>query len=145
MVCEASTKAFGERPPIDGNVKTGFFDGSGDDRDMLTWLSDQVTRLMRQAREPSDQALLNRALTWVHLFDIRERWILGEMAAEEMLENSPSAPLGIDSDPLDLTVLNQYGASSRRWQYERLLEQVRQAKAEILAELGDPIGDLEPS
>lgn len=134
------------RPPFDGDgIKTTYSNDPGDNRDMLVWLSDQVNRLIRQVREPSDQAALSRVLSWVRLFDIRERWILGEMQAEEFLSGDSAAPLGLDVDSFDLTLLDEAGASTRRWQYQRLLEQVRLAKAELLGELGDPITDSNPS
>lgn len=143
MAATPVPKISGGRPPFDNGPTRTTFAGEPDDgrHDMLVVIRDQVERLIRQSKHlnPSDKT--REVLQWIDLLDVRERWLKGEIEAEQMLSAPPKAPLGIEDDPFDLNELKAEFESPRVWQYKRLLDLVRDAKSGLLDMLGDPISD----
>jgi len=148
MAATLVPKTSGGRPPFTGGpIKTGF-SGEPDDSngfDMLVVIKDQVERLIREAKHLSSSDRTREVLKWVDLLDLREKWLLEEIATEKLLSSVPAAPLGIEDDTLDLGALRAEFESPRMWQYKHLLGLVREAKSTLLDELGDPISDSKAS
>lgn len=122
-------------------MTTTFSHEPDDGDDMITYLTDVVERLVRsRVDDDRDHILLH-----VELLDLREKWILGEMNVEDMLNDEPRPPLGIDDDPYDLHSLGGYQESANKRRYLRLLDLIRRTKMDLLNRLGDPISMENPS
>ncbi|MFI5386156.1 MAG: hypothetical protein ACHQ50_08555 [Fimbriimonadales bacterium] len=130
MVLEAPVpKTSGARPPNFGGPPIGTtFSNDPDDRDeMIVSLKDNVQRLVHQA-EHSDR---HNVPTFLRLLDQRRDWIKGELDVEGMLNEPPKAPLGIPDNGYDLATLSIEPIDDNRRTYERMLEEIDGAMAQL--------------
>jgi hypothetical protein len=129
MVAELlPTKISGAKLPPNKPPRTGFSpDPDDQDRDMFVYLRDNIKLLLATLVDvTSDQVR-----TYIDLVDLRRRWVKEEMDIERMMEETPSPPLGIESDPYDLGELAQVQRSFRREKFEDLLRMLDQAEMRL--------------
>lgn len=131
MVAEMpQTKLAGARPPNDGlpPILVTFSPEPDDrDRDMLVYLRDNVRSLLSKVADiTTDQVRM-----YTELIAARRKWVEEEMVIEQMLESAPSAPLGIDEDPYDLSTVVKVQRNFRREKFEELLNILDNARAKL--------------
>src|SRR5688572_22783057 len=101
MVAELiPTRTSGARPPFEPPPPVGFDPDPGPrDWDMLSYLIDNVQRLLRRMSEELSPENMH---LYVDLLKRRREWIVSEMETERMLGAPPTAPLGLEDDPYNL-------------------------------------------
>ena len=131
MVAEMpQTKPAGARPPNDGlpPILVTFSPEPDDrDRDMLVYLRDNVRSLLSKIVDISqDQVRMYSELlaTWW-------KWVKDEIEMEERLSSAPAAPLGIETDPYDLSTIGEFPRDFRREKFEELLSLLDQARSRL--------------
>ena len=122
------TKTSGARPPTKRPPKVTFSPDPDDrDRDMFIYLRDNVKLLLSQLVDVSAE----QVETYIGLIDQRRNWIREEMNIERMMEETPSPPLGIETDPYDLGELANVQRNFRRDKFEDLLRTLDQAQMKL--------------
>jgi hypothetical protein len=136
------TKTSGARPPTKRPPKVTFSPDPDDrDRDMFIYLRDNVKLLLSQLADVSSA----QVETYIGLIDQRRNWIREEMDIERMMEESPSPPLGIETDPYDLGELANVQRNFRREKFEDLLRTLDQAQMKLEQRFWEQLWPSSPS
>jgi len=136
------TKTSGARPPTKRPPKVTFSPDPDDrDRDMFIYLRDNVKLLLSQLADVSS----TQVETYIGLIDQRRNWIREEMDIERMMEESPSPPLGIETDPYDLGELANVQRNFRREKFEDLLRTLDQAQMKLEQRFWEQLWPSSPS
>ena len=143
MVAELlPTKTAGAKPPPNKPPRVTFDSDPGDrDRDMFVYLRDNIRMLLSTLADVTT----DQVKTYMGLLDLRRRWIQEEMEVERMMEEVPAPPLGIESDPYDLTELVQVQRNFRREKFEDLLRMVDQAQMKLEQRFWEQLWSSNPS
>ena len=122
-------KTAGARPPNYGGppICTTFSNSPDDRDDMIVTLRDNISRLVGQAKRADTSA----ASTFLRLLDQRRDWIKGELDVEGMLNEPPSAPLGIADNRYDLRTLSIEPVDDRRKVYEGMISMIDVTMADL--------------
>jgi len=136
------TKTSGARPPTKRPPKVTFSPDPDDrDRDMFIYLRDNVKLLLSQLVDVSAE----QVETYIGLIDQRRNWIREEMDIERMMEETPSPPLGIETDPYDLGELANVQRNFRRDKFEDLLRTLDQAQMKLEQRFWEQLWPSSPS
>ena len=136
------TKTSGARPPTKRPPKATFSPDPDDrDRDMFIYLRDNVKLLLSQLVDVSAE----QVETYIGLIDQRRNWIREEMNIERMMEETPSPPLGIETDPYDLGELANVQRNFRRDKFEDLLRTLDQAQMKLEQRFWEQLWPSSPS
>ena len=143
MVAELlPTKTAGSRPPTNRPPKVTFSpDPDDQDRDMYFYLRDNVKMLLTSIKDVT----MDQARRYLELLDQRRSWVLEEINIERMMEESPTPPLGIESDPYDLGELAKVQRNFRRDRFEELLNLIDQAQMKLEQRFWEQMWPSNPS
>jgi hypothetical protein len=108
---------------------------------MFIYLRDNVKLLLSQLADVSSA----QVETYIGLIDQRRNWIREEMDIERMMEESPSPPLGIETDPYDLGELANVQRNFRREKFEDLLRTLDQAQMKLEQRFWEQLWPSSPS
>lgn len=129
------TKPFGARPPLNPPPPVAFDPNPGDrDRDMLTYLIDNVHRLLRRMQDELTPENLD---VFKHLLRQRKEWVKEEMTQERLFSMATSAPLGLDEDPYSLQMLTIEFTDKRLIQYRALLDLIEDVSERLDQQIPD--------
>lgn len=136
------TKVSGSRLPPNRPPKVTFSPDPDDrDRDMFVYLRDNIKLLVASLADVT----VEQVAAYVELLDQRRRWIKEEMEVERMMDEIPSPPLGIESDPYDLGELANVQRNFRREKFEELLRVLDQAQMRMEQRFWEQIWPSNPS
>lgn len=136
------TKPAGARPPTEPPILVTYDPDPGDgDRDMLVYLRDNIRMLLARMTDiTSDQVR-----QYIDLLSLRRKWVQEEMQIEKMMESDPTPPLGLESDPYDLSLIGRVQRNFRREKFEELLRALDQAQAKLEDRFWEQMWSQNPS
>lgn len=108
---------------------------------MFIYLRDNVKLLLSSLADVA----ADQIETYMALIDQRRNWIREEMKIERMMEEAPSPPLGIESDPYDLGELAHVQRSFRREKFEDLLGALDEAQMRLEQRFWEQLWPSNPS
>lgn len=136
------TKTSGSRPPTNRPPKVTFSpDPDDQDRDMYVYLRDNIKMLLASLVDVTQEQVRR----YIDLLDQRRQWIVEEIQIEQMLDEAPAPPLGIESDPYDLGELASVQKNFRRDKFEDLLRMLDQAQMRLEQRFWEQLWPPNPS
>lgn len=143
MVAELlPTKPAGAKPPTNRPPKVTFSpDPDDQDRDMYVYLRDNIKMLLASLVDVTQE----QSRRYIELLDQRKAWVQEEIRVEQMMDQVPGPPLGIESDPYDLGELAKVQKNFRRDKFEDLLRMLDQAQMRLEQRFWEQLWPSNPS
>lgn len=108
---------------------------------MYVYLRDNIKMLLASLVDVTQE----QSRRYIDLLDQRRKWIVEEIQIEQMMDEAPAPPLGIESDPYDLGELANVQKNFRRDKFEDLIRMLDQAQMRLEQRFWEQLWPPNPS